>query len=141
MTVCSRKIAGILHPSSTTIIWKYWYLMTVWWLLLLLFWWEKFFRNSIKSLSNSVWINFFYWTPFLFFSSNFLIYQLDFSVVWPIWALRSLVSSDNLLSVTSFYHVSEFLCFLRFWMLWMLVAVNKVKFSLQKTVMEHPRLE
>ena len=92
------------------------------------FWWGKFFSNSIKSLSHCLSINFYYWTPFLFFSFKLFIYQHHFSVFWPVWPLQSLESS------LAFHLVSEFLFFVLFRMLWMLVTVDKAKFSLRKTL-------
>ena len=55
---------------------------------------------------------------FFYFSSDFYTYQVDFSVFW---ALNSWI-----FCVTSRL-VFEFLIFAIFWMLWMLVILNKVK--------------
>ena len=61
------------------------------------------------------------------FPSDLFIYQLDFSFFWPVWHL-SLAQR-----LTSAFHlVSEFLYFVLFRMLWMLVTVDKTKFSLWK---------
>ena len=56
------------------------------------------------------------------FPSNFFMYQFDFCVFWPVWALHTL----NLPSVT-FHGVSIFVLSR---MLWMLVNVGKAKFPL-----------
>ena len=55
-----------------------------------------------------VLISYFFWTPFLFFSFAF-------------WDLNSWIFC------ATFHFSSEFLIFATFWMLWMLVAMNKVK--------------
>ena len=88
--------------------------------------------NSIKSLLHYVSINLFCCTPLLFFS---FILQFDISVFWPVWALDSFAES----SVT-FYLDLEFLSFLLFGMLWMLVTVNKAKCSLRKTVITFSKI-
>ena len=64
---------------------------------------------------------------FFSFSWNFFIYQLDFLFLWPVWALHSFESFVSYLSSCCF-GVSVFVLFQ---MLWMLVNVNKAKFSLQ----------
>ena len=64
-------------------------------------------------LSHGASINFFIWRSF--FSSDFFIYQLDFSVVWTMNILSSCIFFPSLL-----FH------FL-FWMLWMLFSVDKLK--------------
>ena len=62
------------------------------------------------------------------FPSDLFIFQLDFSVFWPIWALNFL-----LLSILGSIMFLSF-CFYTFWMLWKLVTVNKAKVSLRKTL-------
>ena len=60
-------------------------------------------------------------TEHLFFSfpSDFFIYQLDFSVF-------------SIAFHFAFHSISEFLFSVLFWILWMLVTVNKATFSLWK---------
>ena len=65
-------------------------------------------------LSPCVSINFFFWTPFSFFS-DFCTYQVHLSVFWAL---------NRLCHLPYFF---EFLIFVYFWMLWILVTVNKVK--------------
>ena len=93
------------------------------------FWfgWENFFSNSIKLLSHYVWINFSYWTPFLFFSMRPLYFSTWFlCFLVPVWPFIEF-------SIT-FHLVSEFLFFVLFRILWMLASVNKAKFLVQKTL-------
>ena len=47
-------------------------------------------------------------TPF-FFSSDLLICQLDFSVLWPVWVMCSLESCGKSSVLTTFHFVSKFL--------------------------------
>ena len=75
-----------------------------------------FFNNSFYIASNGRPINFFFGTSFFFsFSSDFFTYQLDFSLFWPFIFCNLL---DNLFQSFSLFLVL-------FWMLRMLVTVNK----------------
>ena len=70
-------------------------------------------------LSNSCIKHFFFSFP-----SDLFIYQLYFFVFWPVWTFNFL-----LLSIL-FWNFCFFFIFFR--MLWMLVTVNKAKFSPRK---------
>ena len=91
------------------------------------FWSDKFLSNTVKLLSHYVSTNFFYWTPFPVFFFRLFTNQFDFTFFWPVWAFYSFESF-----LTAFHLFSEFLFPVLFLVLWMLVTVGKVKFSLQK---------
>ena len=90
-------------------------------------WWDKFFNNNVKLLSHYVSIHFFDWTHFLFsFRLPYLSTQfLSFDPFDCYTALN--------LHFT-FHLVLEFLFFALFWILRMLVTMNKAKFSPQKSL-------
>ena len=67
---------------------------------------------------------------FFSFSSDFFLYQLDFCL---------LIYSSLELSV-AFHLASEFLFFVLFQMLWMLVTVNKAKFLLRKILLTFSKI-
>ena len=96
MTVCSRKIAAILHwqQYNLKVLLPYDSMMSF------------SITNSDETSSSGTVLNHFQILCvsisfieqlFFSFSTNVLIYQLDFSVFWPILALCILESSDNLL--------------------------------------------
>ena len=73
--------------------------------------------TALILLQHGVSINFFSWTyffSFLFFFRLFFTHQLDSSLFWPL----------NLLTTILF--LSFWLFLVLFWMLWMLVMVNKL---------------
>ena len=90
------------------------------------FCWDRFFNNSIKLLSHYVLIKFF---SFLFFSFRLLYLSTRFFCLLTCLSLNFSVAFHLRLHL-----VSEFLFFVLFRMLWMMVTMNKVKFSLQKTM-------
>ena len=90
------------------------------------FCWDRFFNNSIKLLSHYVLIKFF---SFLFFSFRLLYLSTRFFCLLTCLSLNFSVAFHLRLHL-----VSEFLFFVLFRMLWMMVSMNKVKFSLQKTM-------
>ena len=90
------------------------------------FCWDGFFNNSIKLLSHYVLIKFF---SFLFFSFRLLYLSTRFFCLLTCLSLNFSVAFHLRLHL-----VSEFLFFVLFRMLWLMVTMNKVKFSLQKTM-------
>ena len=90
------------------------------------FCWDRFFNNSIKLLSHYVLIKFF---SFLFFSFRLLYLSTRFFCLLTCLSLNFSVAFHLRLHL-----VSEFLFFVLFRMLWLMVTMNKVKFSLQKTM-------
>ena len=97
LTVCSRKVAGILYLSSTEISSERMILVR-----------HVFFSNSIKSLWHYALINFFYWTPFLFLHNSLFINSipLSFDLFEPCAAL-------NLLSLFILFQSFCVFCFFR----------------------------
>ena len=98
LVVCLRKVDGILHLLSTTVESE---IITALWLIAN----SNIFSDSDETSSSATALYylhiihqliFFYWTPFLFFYSNFFIYQPDISALGPVWALYSLESSVTL---------------------------------------------
>ena len=72
--------------------------------------------SSAATLLN--YLHIMYQSIFCSFSSDFFTYQINFSVLWPVWALRSLESCVS-------YLPSCFCFYTFFWMLWMVITVNK----------------
>ena len=82
-------------------------------------WWDTFFNNSINfifilRISQFLFLN----NYSLILLQTFSTYQLDFSVFWLL---------NSWIFCVAFHSFSEFLIFVTFRMLWMLVAVNKLK--------------
>ena len=107
MTVCQKKVDGILRSSSMTIssqskaiLWIYF--------LILRFWWDTFFSNSLTLLSHYLPINFFYWTPFPFFCFRILCVSTQF--LWTLTCLRLVQpqSSVSYIYLPSCFMVSGF---------------------------------
>ena len=73
-------------------------------------------------------IKFLYWSPFSSFLSNFFS-CIKFSSL----SLTCMSFEFSVVHHIGFYLVSEFLFFVLFQRLWMLVTVNKAKFSPQET--------
>ena len=84
-----------------------------------IFWLHMFFNNSFYIALYIASINWFFWTSFLFSSSEFLTYWLDFSLFWP-WNYQSSTSTLATRTFPSFW-----LFVVPFRMLWMVVTVNK----------------
>ena len=83
-----------------------------------LFWWEMFFNNSLDitsawCINQFLLLNIFLFFSFFFFRL-FITHRLDSSLFWPL----------NLLTTILF--LSFWLFLVLFWMLWMLVMVNKL---------------
>ena len=77
--------------------------------------------DSDRTSSSATLLNYLhimYQSIFHSFSSDFFTYQINFSVLWPVWALRSLESCVS-------YLPSCFCFYTFFWMLWMVITVNK----------------
>ena len=123
-TVCWRKV----DPSSTTISKKR-YLVYI--IVLSDFWWDKFLSKSIKLLSFYVSIKFFYWTRFLFHqtSINSISQSFDLFEPWILCCCPFWISSSFWASF-----------FVLFRMQWMLVTVNKARFSLRKTLLTFSKI-
>ena len=85
-----------------------------------IFWWDKFFSNSVN-ITFPLCVSFFFQTLFLlFFNSISLSFDLfEFSV-------HLLYLLCHLPSIFCF---RDFFFFLLFWMLWILVTVNKLKYT------------
>ena len=114
-TICWGQVGGILLSSSTTII------STECSLSYLA---SKASSSAIVLilLSHYVSINFFFWTPFLLFFSRNFYWSTRFLCL-----LTSLSLTQSWIFSVTFCLVSEFLFFVLFWMLWILVTVNKLK--------------
>ena len=80
-----------------------------------LFWWNIFLSDSINITFTWCMNQFLHLNGLLPFSSHFFVYQLNFSVF----------SAINLLSPSILLPSLPFLVL--FWMLWLLVTVNKLK--------------
>ena len=89
------------------------------------FWWDKFLSKSIKLLSFYVSIKFVYWTCFLFHQTciNSIYQSFDLFEPWILCCFPFWISSS--------FGASFFVLFR---MQWMLVTVNKARFSLRKTL-------
>ena len=81
-----------------------------------IFWWDMFFSNSIN-ITFTWCINLFIWITYLFFFFFFRPFYLS------TWFLCFL----SLESSVTFHLVSMFTAFVLFWMLSMLVIMNKLK--------------
>ena len=95
------------------------------------FWWAIIFKNSINIHYFHMVYQFLLLNTFSF-SSRCFTYQLAFSLSWTL----------NLQSASVMF--PNFCCsfFLRnFWILWMLVTVFKVKFTLWKTLIMYMALD
>ena len=109
------------NPSSTAIASKS--IATLWLVAhILLFWWDKFFSNSIKSVSHYVSMKFFYWKPFIFLHISLFI-----NLISPSLDLFKLCAALNLVI---FCLASEFLFFLGFfgccecWLPWIRLSCH-----------------
>ena len=92
----------------------------------------SFSATILVLLSHFVSINFFFWRSFFsfFFPLDFFTYQLDFSLSLSFDMFEPCtVLNPWIFCVTfRFFSFFEFLFFLgTFWMLWLLVTVNKLK--------------
>ena len=82
----------------------------------IIFWWDMFFNNSFNITFTWCFDRVYIWNNFFFsFSLDNFAYQLNFSVFWAL----------NPLSPSIF--ISTFLFSVLFWMLRVLVTVNKLK--------------
>ena len=132
LTVCWRKVDGILHPSlTTTLSESSYYLMAGLVANSNILW-------SDETSSSETVLNYFYimYQSISFIKHHFFLFfqtSLFINLISQSFDMFEFCTALNLLLGT-FYLVWEFPFFVLFQMLWMPVTVNKATFSSQKTL-------